>query len=170
MYVHNILLLLASCALAAHLRAIIPTSNTLPNPSILPPSTTASLTTLFHVLTAHLRTDNIFDFHNVSAGSYLLDIRCSTHTFSPLRVDIRDGIQLENGQVGDVQAVEVFGTFRGNEWGNKGPAVEVKEQDDGLGRNVLAFEVNPLGTKEYLVERAGCEFVLMPTYFYLLTF
>ena len=50
-------------------------------------------------------------------------------------------------------AVEVWGTFRGNEWANKGEVVAVTTNDD----SVHAFEAKPLGGKEYLLERSGCE-------------
>ena len=58
----------------------------------------------------------------------------------------------------DVAAVEVWGTFRGNEWGNKGEVIKVQDVD-GDGK-VLGFEVTVGGGKEYFMERSGCEFTL----------
>jgi hypothetical protein len=151
--------LLLPLTLAAHLRVLIPSSSTLPNPTTLPPSTTASLTTLSHIIKTPLRADNTFDFRNVSTGSYLLDIHCATHAFAPLRVDVHDGLKLQDGQVRDVANVEVWGTFRGNEWGNKGEVVAVRDVDgDGEGK-VWGFEVRVAGGKEYFLERSGCEFL-----------
>lgn len=58
----------------------------------------------------------------------------------------------------DVAAVEVWGTFRGNEWGNKGEAVKVQDVN-GDGK-VWGFEVRVGAGKEYFLERSGCEFPL----------
>jgi hypothetical protein len=146
--------LLAPLSLCAHLRLTIPSTNILPNPSVLPPSTTASLNTLSHHLTAPLRVDNTFDFRNVSTGSYLLDIHCHTHAFLPLRVDVHDG-GLEAAS-----KVEVWTTFRGNEWGNKGESVVVREVEKegvkGMGSQVWGFDVRVQAGKEYFLVRSGC--------------
>ena len=151
-------ILLAPIALAVHLRLIIPSSTALPNPNVLPPSTSATLTTLSQVLNSPLRADNVFDFRNVSSGSYLLDIHCHTNSFAPLRVDVHEGLKLENGQARDVEEIEVFGTFRGNEWSNKGPVVDVTEVSDEGDKRIWGFMVKAQGEKEYLMERSGCEF------------
>jgi hypothetical protein len=146
-------LLLLPLALSLHLRISLPSSSALSNPSTLPPSTRASLTTLHTQLSAPLRVDSSFDFRNVTAGSYLLDVHCPTHAFAPLRVDVREGEKDEE--------VQVWGTYLGNEWENKGPVVGVKElgnEEEG-GERVWGFEVKALGGKEYFVERAGCEFL-----------
>jgi hypothetical protein len=90
----------------------------------------------------------------VTTGSYLLDVHCNTHAFAPLRVDVREG---EN----DDEEVLVWGTFRGNEWENKGPVVGVRklgsEEEGGEEERVWGLEVKALGGKEYFVQRAGCE-------------
>lgn len=133
-------------------------TNALPTASILPSSTTASLTSTGHVLHAHLNTDNVFDFGNVSAGSYLLDVHAHTHVFAPLRVDVHHiAAQSEDPEV------EVWGTFRGNEWGNKGEKLEVRRLNEkAKGRqDVWGFAVNAVGKKEYLMERQGCEFFFL---------
>jgi len=132
--------------LSAHLRFTIPPSAALA-PNTLPPSTSATLTTLNAQYTASLRADNSFDFRNVSAGSYLLDVHCHTWAFAPLRVDVTDGNVA--GAAGE--SVEAWGTFRGNEWGNKGEAAVVVREKD-----VWLFAVKAMGAKEYLVERVGC--------------
>jgi hypothetical protein len=124
----------------------IPSSHHLPNPAALPPSTTATLTTLAHTYSSHLSTSHTFRFRNVSApGSYLFSISCATHFFAPLRVDVAaDG------------GVEAWRTFRGNEWGNKGEEVAVVVGEGGVaGDKVL--EVRALGGKAYYMERQGCE-------------
>ncbi len=59
------------------------------------------------------------------------------------------------GEAENVAEVQVWGTFRGNEWSNKGEKVNVKEVEDRVG--VWGFEVKALGAKEYFVERVGCE-------------
>ena len=56
----------------------------------------------------------------------------------------------------DSQAeVQVWGTFRGNEWSNKGEVKEVKEVEDRVG--VWGFDVKCMGKKEYFIERTGCK-------------
>lgn len=138
--------LLPLLALSASLRITIPPSPSLPNPATLPPSTTASLTTLGHAYAAPLDTTHAFAFRNVSTGSYLLDVTSATHVFAPLRVDISPGAD-------GAETVAAWGTWRGNEWENKGEAVEV-----GVwGRDTHALAVRAVARKEHLVERTGCE-------------
>ncbi len=134
-------------AAATYLRLQIPPSANLPNPSLLPPSTTASLTTLSHTYTSPLDTRNSFSFRNVSTGSYLVDIHCSTHSFAPLRIDV---------STADEGVVEAWGTFRGNDWNNKGEVKAVVEGADGE----KIIEVGPvLGGKNYFQERSGCKLI-----------
>jgi Protein of unknown function (DUF2012) len=131
--------LLPTLALSASLSIIIPSSNVISNPSTLPPSTSASLTTLLETYSAPLSISNSFQFRNVSAGSYLLSIQCPTHAFAPLRVDV-----LADG------TVQAWRTFMGHGWDNKGDVRTIGEGN--------AIEVRALGGKEYYMERAGCEF------------
>ncbi|KAL3417665.1 hypothetical protein PVAG01_10675 [Phlyctema vagabunda] len=106
-----------------------------------PATTRATLSTLSAEHTALLRSDHTFAFHNVSAGSYLLDVHSSSHLFAPLRVDVTEG---------DGDLVEVWGTFRGNEWENKGEVVGVR----GVA-GYKTFEVRVLAEKNYYLERTG---------------
>lgn len=145
-----LLLPLLPLSLALHLRVVLPATPSLPAPALLPPSTSASLTSQGHVYTAPLGVSSTFDFRNVSAGSYLLDVIGASHVFAPLRVDIAES------EAGDV--VKAWGTWRGNEWENKGEVVEV-----GVwGREGKVVEVKAVGVKEYLIERTGCE--LLPVW------
>jgi ER membrane protein complex subunit 7 len=159
--VPSLLALLLPLSQCTHLRILVPSTPALPNPATLPPTTSASLTTIAHLLHAPLRADNSFDFRNVSAGSYLLDIHSHTHVFAPLRVDVA-AAALVHGEQEKLPEVQVWGTFRGNEWGNKGEKLDVLElkTEDGAknGEPVLAFSVRAVGRKEYLLERQGCEF------------
>lgn len=132
---------------STHLSIFVPASHALPNPSTLPPSTSATLTTLGHSYVAPLSIDNNFAFRNVSAGSYLLSVSCATHEFAPLRIDV--GAPGPGGEA----KVEAWGTFRGNEWDNKGEVMPVGGEN---GVNVL--EVRVVGGKEYYVPRSGCKF------------
>ena len=52
------------------------------------------------------------------------------------------------------EKVEVWGTFRGNEWSNKGEVMKVVRFDGG---EVQVFEGRCLGGKEYFLERVGCK-------------
>lgn len=55
------------------------------------------------------------------------------------------------------QGVEAWGTFRGNEWGNKGEALVVERE-----KEIWVFPVRAMGAKEYLVERVGCKCFSVP--------
>lgn len=144
-----LLLPILALSLSTELTILIPSTSQLPQAATLPPSTTASLTTLSATYSAHLSSQNSFHFRNVSApGSYLLSISCATHAFPPLRVDVSaDG------------TVEAWRTIRGNEWENKGEEFNVGEG------NVL--EVKALGGKAYYMKRQGCEFFFFFSFFLL---
>ncbi|KKA31171.1 hypothetical protein TD95_002272 [Thielaviopsis punctulata] len=105
------------------------------DPSALPPSTHATLSTLGTHMTAPLSAANTFTFGNVTAGSYLVDVHCASHGFAPVRVDVSD-----KGAV-----VGAWETFRGNEWDNKGEVVPGMEK----GR----FELRVLGQRDFYLER-----------------
>lgn len=79
-----------------------------------------------------------------------MDVHCHTHAFAPLRVDVRD---VTPDVVGDDQEVQVWGTFRGNEWSNKGEAVQAQRGD-----GIWTFDVKVHGGKDYFIERQGCKF------------
>jgi len=136
-------------ALAIHIRVSIPSSQQLPHPNSLPASTHATLTTISNTYSAPLRADNTFDFRNISSGSYLLDVHCHTHAFAPLRVDVHEAVVDE---AGSDKEVNVWGTFRGNEWNNKGEVVQAQKEED-----IWTFGVKVQGGKDYFIERAGCE-------------
>ncbi|KAL0634461.1 hypothetical protein Q9L58_006632 [Maublancomyces gigas] len=104
----------------------------LPNPALLPPSTSLTLTTSGTTRHALVQRDNKFVFRDVPEGSYLLDVQCPTHHFGPLRVDVDSR--------GDAN---VYMTFRGNEWSNMG------EKRD------YPIELQPMRTAEYYVVREG---------------
>lgn len=53
---------------------------------------------------------------------------------------------------GSKETVEAWGTFRGNEWDNRGEVVGVKTQGQ---KSVL--EVRVLREKGYYLERTGCK-------------
>ena len=105
------------------------------------PGTHATLSSLHKRLEAPLTTVNTFNFHNVTADSYLLDVHCATEAFHPLRVDV--------GEDGEVKAWE---TYRGNEWANKGEEVQVKSEGGARG-----ISVKGAGSKIFFVERPACK-------------
>ena len=130
-------------ASALRVRFQVPASAQIPNPATLPPSTTATLTISGGLHTTSLSTSNTFDFRGLSPGSYLLDIHCPTHVFLPMRVDVSE------------EDVEVWGTFRGNEWDNKGEAFPAN-----IVKGTKVVDVQVLGPKSYYFERSGC--MLLP--------
>jgi hypothetical protein len=161
MHFSQYILALLPLAAATHLRISIPPSTSLHNRAVLPPSTHASLTTLNKRYTAPLRIDHSFDFPNVTAGSYLLDVNCHSHGFGPLRVDVHEKAAAQTDS--ETKEVSVWGTFRGNEWANKGEVVEVSKS-----QGIWWFEVQALGVKEYLQPRPGCEYCLLESDYLLL--
>jgi len=151
MHLSNFITLISlPLALAFHLRVAIPSSQQLLHPNTLPASTHATLTTLSNTYSSPLRSDNTFDFRNVTSGSYLLDVHCHTHAFAPLRVDVREIVPDGGGLEG--QEVQVWGTFRGNEWTNTGEVVQAQKEN-----GIWAFDVKVQSGKDYFIERTGCE-------------
>jgi hypothetical protein len=69
-------------------------------------------------------------------------------------------VQESGAGVVSTTEVQVFGTFRGNEWSNKGEVTPVKEMDGKTG--AWGFEVKALGSKEYFVEKTGCMYPFPP--------
>lgn len=132
------LLALPACTAAASLTLYLPAT---PNPFALPPTTHATLSTLSEYRSAPLSSVNTFVFHNVTPGSYLADVHCTTDGFRPLRIDVsvdQDGAEL----------IQAWDTFRGNEWGNKGELVPVREGSAGKG-----VDVKSIGKKMYFMDR-----------------
>ncbi|KAI9870538.1 MAG: hypothetical protein M1830_004116, partial [Pleopsidium flavum] len=125
--------LLLTLVSAASLSLVIPPSNLVPNPSTLPASTFATLTNTGRTYTAPFQRNAHFTFRNLTVGSYLLDVRCRDYNFAPLRVD-----------VGGSDEVEVWQTFRGHEWDNKGEKIMERP-----------VHVKVLAGKDYYEERSG---------------
>ena len=135
---------LVTLAVAADITLYLPPK---PNPFTLPATTHATPPSLHPPPPAPPPAVNTFDNRNVTEGeSYLADIYCPGHAYHPLRVDI--------GPAGEVS---VWETYRGNDWGNKGEALEVREGSYGKG-----VELRSLGAKNYFIERPRCEWLLDP--------
>ncbi|KAK3946201.1 hypothetical protein QBC46DRAFT_369116 [Diplogelasinospora grovesii] len=127
----------------------LPATHQLPNPFGLPPSTHATLTAAGLRLSAPLTTSNTFVFHNVSTGSYLVDIHCPTHAFPPLRLDVSPSSTsgTSSGTPTEGLKVQAWETYRGNDWDNKGEVLPVLE-----GGVIEVTKV--LGQKNYFSERS----------------
>lgn len=130
------------------------------NPSTLPCSTHATLFKMGTTLTADITRRNTMEFSNLEQGSYLLTVTTRDWNFAPARVDVNTSSVNAEGK--KEARVDVWQTFGGNEWGNKGEyrgggavnlSKEGKKQKEE--ENVIAVEVKPLGTKEYYLQRAG---------------
>jgi hypothetical protein len=152
-------LLLAPLASSTSLTLLIPSSSHLPNPSTLPPSTHAVLTSHNTTLTALLTKRNTLHFAHVPAGSYLCDVYTRDHHVAPLRVDVRvPAAEAARGErpgweTGDI---EVWQTFRGNDWANRGE--KLRE-----GRGECEVNVGVVGSKKFFEERQGCELLDPPS-------
>lgn len=140
------LLALAQLASAASITLHLPAT---PAPLTLSPRSHATLTRLGQRLSAPLSDVHTFVFHNVTAGSYLVDVHCPTDGFMPLRIDVGED------KAGDVTTeVQAWETYRGNDWDNKGEALSLRRGSDGS----AGFEVRALGKKSYFMERPKCTF------------
>ncbi|EPS38956.1 hypothetical protein H072_7276 [Dactylellina haptotyla CBS 200.50] len=107
----SLVLVLPFLTSAATVAGSIKPNVILPSLAILPPSTTVTLSgdLLEDSRTSHIFANGAFRFQDVNPGSYLLEVNCRTHIFPSMRVDVSpDGL------------VEIYQTFRGNEWTNKG--------------------------------------------------
>lgn len=69
--------------------------------------------------------------------------------FPPYRVDVTLGDAGADGASGE-ELVEVWQTFRGNEWSNKGSKF-------GEGQEMLTVELRPLSKKNFYETRGGCK-------------
>jgi O-acetylhomoserine/O-acetylserine sulfhydrylase len=97
-------------------------------------------------LSAPLSVRNDFIFHNVTAGSYLVDVHCATYAFVPLRLDVI----ITEGK--DTLSLQAWETYRGNDWDNKGEKLAVLDGD--------VLDARVLGAKAYFMERSKCEFTM----------
>ncbi|KAI8964986.1 hypothetical protein F5Y11DRAFT_48005 [Daldinia sp. FL1419] len=130
----------------------VPSSQSLPNPHILPSSTHATLSALRAAYDAPLSAAGFFVFRNVTPGSYLADVYCPTHAFVPLRIDVLAHTPADEPGTGAGAkedaglVVRAWETYRGNDWDNKGQEVP---------RSGGGFAVRALGPKEYFIERGS---------------
>ncbi|KAK4167406.1 Cys/Met metabolism PLP-dependent enzyme-domain-containing protein [Cladorrhinum sp. PSN259] len=126
------------------LTVLIPATQQLPNPNLLPPSTSATLSALNKpLISAPITVASTFVFHNVTPGTYLVDIHCTTHAFAPLRLDVLRGEE-GNGRL----TVRAWETYRGNDWGNKGEEVTRRGEEEHT------VEARVFGWKSYFMERS----------------
>ncbi|KAK8133981.1 hypothetical protein PG984_005993 [Apiospora sp. TS-2023a] len=148
--------LLASALATTAVTLAIPAQPHLPNPHALPPSTHATLSTLYTTYSAPLSAANTFVFRNVTPGSYLADVHCATHAFAPLRVDVVASSSPEKLGMLSVQAWE---TYRGNDWDNKGEEAKEMALGGTAGSSVAtataALPVRCLAPKQYFMERSS---------------
>jgi hypothetical protein len=165
MQTFSILTVLAALpyALSASLVLHLPPTTVLTNPQSLPPQTHATLTTNGTIIRAPFTRASTFLFPSLLPGSYLAEIWTPSYNFVPMRVDVdkvmiqgangemvekidynRQGGRLEGG------SVEVWQTFRGNEWSNKG-------QKLGGGEGVVDVQVQVLKERKLFEERPACE-------------
>jgi ER membrane protein complex subunit 7 len=132
-------------------RLQIQATHQLPNPYALPPSTKATLTSFHRRHAAPISTTSQFVFHNVTPGSYLVDVHCTTHAFAPLRLDVE--APAPDSEKPQALVLKAWETYRGNDWDNKGQAVPLQ---NGV------FEVQAVGVKNYFIERSKCKFCPLP--------
>ncbi|KAK4971895.1 hypothetical protein LTR66_011382 [Elasticomyces elasticus] len=158
MYALAPFLFLLPATLAAHLTISIPASPpVLPNPASLPASTHATLLGPPGVyLDTPLTRRNTFEFSNLTVGSHLLQVYARDYAFSPYRVDV----SLAATEEGDTErrgtarieqdVIQVWQTFRGNEWSNLGPKI-------AEGTDSVTVEIGPVGRKEFYIQRGGLD-------------
>lgn len=145
------LLALAALSSAAHLTIFIPaTPPLLLNPASLPPSTHATiLSPDGSYKTSLLTRINTIQFSDLIPGSHLLSIFTRDYHFAQYRVDVLPTASSSDLQESTTrETIEVVQTFRGHEWGNKGPRA-------GSGNDTLIIAITPSSKKEFFQERSG---------------
>jgi ER membrane protein complex subunit 7 len=60
----------------------------------------------------------------VTAGSYLGEVHCATHIFSPLRVDVEEEGSAASAADSSLLVTRITETYRGNDWANQGGVVQ----------------------------------------------
>ena len=109
-YVVLLFSLIASITQGLDITGSISPNTHLLSASSLPPTTLLILSSSNLEYKTHSTPSGSFNFRNVTAGpSYILQIECLTHAFSPLRIDTQNE-----------DDVEVYQTFRGNAWSHRG--------------------------------------------------
>lgn len=138
---------------AAELTISIPsTSPLLPNPATLPPSTHATLLgSSGQHYDARLTRASTLVFKNLTPGSYLLDIHTRDFFFPPYRVDVSLS-EAGADEGGAQELIQVWQTYLGNEWINKGPS-------HGEGKGELLVSLPPNNKKEYYQRKEGFNIV-----------
>ena len=136
----------------------LPPTQALPNPQTLPPRTFATLTTANTTLTAPFRRDSTFEFRDPPLGSYLCEVWTNSWAFVPMRVDVvalpavEGKVNAEQGS--ERKRVDVWQTFRGNEWNNKGEWLGGGTLEQGG----ITINVGVLAERAFYEARPGCEF------------
>ena len=140
------LLQLINPAVAASLRVSIQPSNLLPNPSTLPASTHAVLTSdSGEPIRAVLKKDNHFDFTDIpTTGSHLLDIYSRDYVFAPYRIDITPASDSSHARIAGA-----WETFRGTKWEDRGVALVAAPTEQ------LDMSAKVLSQKNFYDERQG---------------
>ncbi|KAF2861202.1 hypothetical protein K470DRAFT_200188, partial [Piedraia hortae CBS 480.64] len=95
---------------------------------------------------AALQLNNTFTFSELSPTNYLLTIYSRDYFFPPLRVDVTAPTE------GNADEIQVWQTFRGNEWNHKGILY-------GSGRGELSFAVQPSLQKDFYEPRGAFSLV-----------
>ena len=156
-----LLALLPYLAASWTFRLVLPTSPYFQdyNPSTLPCSTHATLFKMGTTLKADITRGNAMDFFDLEQGSYLMTVTTRDWSFPPSRVDVNTSSTNADGK--KEARVDVWQTFWGNEWGNKGEyrggsVVSLSEADRRTEKeSVVAVELKPQARKEYYIERPG---------------
>lgn len=135
---------LVGLATSAQLSVGVQSSQLLPNPSTLPPSTHAVLLGPPGIrYDVPLRRDNTFHFPDLAEASYLLTVHCRDHFFAPLRVDVTKS-EVDPSQ----HTLTAWQTFRGNEWEHKGAVY-------GSAQESLTIQIPSGGAKDFYQARGG---------------
>ena len=123
----------------------LPPSALLPNPQLLPARTFATLTAANVSVATPFTRASTFEFRDVPADrSYLCEVWSRDYVFAP------------SGDGGHAARVEVWQTFRGNEWDNKGEKL-------GEGADGVRVDVSVIAERRFYEERKGCKHAVLLT-------
>ncbi|KTW26143.1 hypothetical protein T552_04196 [Pneumocystis carinii B80] len=154
-----IFLILAKLVLSIELKGSIIPNAYLSSPKHLPSSTVILLSSANILKRTHLTSRGDFSIKNVTEGSYLLEVVCSTHLFDPLRVDISlikktqtNEIDLsaeKDSETSYLELIKVYKVYRGNKWDDFGPKMP------------YPIQFSPVGVQSYDVKKGSSKILLL---------
>lgn len=153
-----IFLIFTGIVLSIELKGSIVPNAYLSSPRFLP-STIILLSSANILKKTHITFKGSFSIKNVTKGSYLLEVVCSTHIFDPLRVDVSlikeaqtDKLDLsseKNSETSSLERIQVYKVYPGNKWDDFGPKMP------------YPIQFSPKGVQSYDIKEDASKILLL---------